>query len=56
MWQISQGVGNTTKYKSSFLEKDHPGRNIGEGSKLMKPKGKIEKEEEDKVLTQLKKT
>ena len=43
-------------YKPSFLEKDHPGRDIGEGSKPIKPKGKEEKVEEDRVLTQLKKT
>ena len=43
-------------YKISFLENDYPGRDIGEGSKPMKPKGKEEKEEEDKVLIQLKKT
>ena len=36
-----------------FLEKDHLGKDIGEGSKPTKPK---EKEEEDRVLTQLKKT
>ena len=42
--------------KPSFLEKDHLGRDIGEGSKPIEPKGKEEKEEEDKVLTQLKKT
>ena len=44
------------RYKISFLENDYPGRDIGEGSKPMKPKGKEEKEEEDKVLIQLKKT
>ena len=43
-------------YKPSFLEKDHPGKDIGERSKPMEPKGKEEKEEEDRVLTQLKKT
>ena len=43
-------------YKPSFLEKDHPSRDIGEGSKPMKPKGKEEKEEEDRILTQLNKT
>ena len=36
-----------------FLEKDHLGKDIGEGSKPTEPK---EKEEEDRVLTQLKKT
>ena len=43
-------------YKPSFLENDHPGRDIGERSKPMEPKGKEYKEEEDMVLTQLKKT
>ena len=50
-------VSNITRsgkhYKPSFLENDHPGRDIGEGSKPMHPK---EKEEKDQVLTQLKKT
>ena len=40
-------------YTLSFLEKDHPGRDIEERSKPIDPK---EKEEEDRVLTQLKKT
>ena len=43
-------------YKPSFLEKDHPGRGLGEGSKPMEPKGKEENEEEDRVLMLLKKT
>ena len=43
-------------YKPSFLEKDHQGRNMEEGSKPVEPKRKEEKEEEDRVLTQLKKT
>ena len=43
-------------YKPSFLEKDHLGGDIGEGSKPMEHKGKEDKEEEDRVLTQLKKT
>ena len=43
-------------YKPSFLEKDHLGRDIGEGSKPTEPKGKEENEEEGRVLTQLKKT
>ena len=46
-WELLQTI---------FLEKDHPGRDIGEGSKPTKPKEKEEKEEEDRVLTQLKKT
>ena len=53
-------MANNTKsgkyYKPSFLEKDHLGRDIGEGSKPTEPKGKEDKEEEDRVLTQLKKT
>ena len=57
---IKDNVPNITRsrkhYKPSFLEKDHPSRDIGEGSKPMKPKGKEEKEEEDRILTQLKKT
>ena len=43
-------------YKPSFLERDHPGRGLGEGSKPMEPKGKEENEEEDRVLMLLKKT
>ena len=43
-------------YKPSFLEKDHPGRDLGEGSKTSELKGKEDKEEEDRVLMQLKKT
>ena len=54
---IEDNVSNITKsgkhYKPSFLENDHPGRDIGEGSKPAKPKGKEEKEEKDRVLTQL---
>ena len=57
---MKENMANTTRsgkhYKSSFLEKDHPSRDIGEGSKPKKPKGKEENEEEDRVLTQLKKT
>ena len=57
---LEDNVANITRsgkhYKPSFLEKDHPGRNMGEGSKPMKPNKKEEKEEEDGVLTQLKKT
>ena len=48
-------VANITRsgkhYKPSFLEKEHLGRNIGEDSKPMEHKGKVEKEEEDIVLT-----
>jgi len=57
---LEDNVANITRsrkhYKPSFLEKDHPGRNIGEGSKPTELKGKEEKEEEDRVLTKLKKT
>ena len=52
---VEEDVANITRsakhYKPSFLEKDHPGRDIGKGSKLTKSKGKEEKEEEDRVLT-----
>ena len=45
---IEDNVANITRsgkdYKLSFLEKDHPGRNIREVSKPTEPK---EKEEED---------
>ena len=55
---IEDNVANITRsgkhYKPSFLENDHSGRDIGEGSKPIEPKGKNEKEEEDRVLTQLK--
>ena len=43
-------------YKPSLLEKDYPGRDLEEGSKPMEPRGKEDKEEEDTVLMQLKKT
>ena len=49
---IKDNVANITRsgkhYKPSFLEKNHPGRDIGKGSKPTDPK---EKEEEDRVLT-----
>ena len=47
-------MGSTTSHP--FLEKDHPSRNLGEGSKPTKSRGKEDKEEEDSVLIQLKKT
>ena len=51
---IEDNMANITKcvkhYKPSFLEKDHPSWDIGEGSKPIEPKGKEEKEEEDRVL------
>ena len=57
---IEDNVANITRsgkhYNLSFLEKNHPGRNMGEGSKPMEPKEKEEKDEEDRVLIQLKKT
>ena len=37
-------------YKPSFLENDHFGRDLGEGSKPIEPRGKGDKEEEDRVL------
>ena len=42
------------QYKPSFFEKNHPGKDLGEGSKPIEPKGKEGKEEEDRVLMQLK--
>ena len=57
---LEDNVENITRsgkhYNPSFLEKDHPGRNIGEGSKPAEPKGKEEKDENDMFLIQLKKT
>ena len=50
---LEDNVENITRsgkhYKPSFLEKDHPGRDLGEGSKPMEPKEDKEKEE-DRVL------
>ena len=57
---LKDNVANITRsgkhYKLSFLEKDPLGRNTGEGSKPTELKGKEEKKEKDKDLTQLKKT
>ena len=62
---LEDNVANITRsgkhYKPSFLEKDYPGRDLGEGSKPTELRGKEdtkekEEEEEDKVLMQLKKT
>ena len=57
---LEDNVSNITSsgrhYEPSFLEKDHPSRNMREGSKPMEAKMKEEKEEEDRILTQLKKT
>ena len=57
---LEDNVANISRsgkhYKPSFLEKDHQGRNMEEGSKPVEPKRKEEKEEEDRVLTKLKKT
>ena len=57
---LEDNVANITKcgkhYKPSFLENDHPGRNLREGSKPTEPRGKEDKEEEDRMLMQLKKT
>ena len=43
-------MANITKsgkhYKPSFLEKDHPGRDIGEGLKPIEPKRKKKKRKE----------
>ena len=55
---LEDNVANITRsgkhYNQSLLEKDHPGRDLGERSKPTKPRGK--EEEEDRVLMQLKKT
>ena len=55
---LEDNVANITRsrkhYKPSSLEKDHPSRNLEERSKPTEPKG--DKEEKDRVLTQLKKT
>ena len=55
---LEDNVANITRSgkhnKPSFLEKDHLGRDLGEVSKPTEPKG--DKEEEDRVLMQLKKT
>ena len=57
---LEDNVANITRsgkhYKPSFLDNGHPGRDLGEGSKPMEPKGKEDKEKEDRVLMQLKKT
>ena len=57
---LEDNIANITRsgkhYKPSFLEKDHPSRDLGEGSKPTKPRGKEDKEEEDRVLMHLKKT
>ena len=57
---LEDNVANITRsgkhYKPSFLENDHLGRNMEEGSKRIELKRKEEKEVEDRVLTQLKKT
>ena len=57
---LEDDVANITRskkhYKLSFLEKDHPGRNVEEGSKLIGLNVKEEKEEEDRVLTKIKNT
>ena len=51
---LEDNIANITRsgkhYKPSFLEKDHPGRDLGKGSKPTKPMGKEDKEEEDRVL------
>jgi len=43
-WVLEENMANITRsgkhYKPSFLEKDHIGRNMGEGSKPTKPKGR----------------
>ena len=48
---LEDNVANITRsvkhYTPSFLENDHPGRDLRGGSKPMEPRGK---EEEDRVL------
>ena len=57
---LEDNVTNITRsgkhYKPSFLGNDHLGRDLGERSKPTKSRGKEDKEEEDRVLIQLKKT
>ena len=53
---VSNIARSRKHYKPLFLENDNPGRDMGEGFKPAKPKVKEEKEEKDRVLTQLKKT
>ena len=53
---VANIIGRGKRYKPSFIENDNLGRDIGEGSKPMEPKGEEEKEEKDRVLTRLKKT
>ena len=47
---MEDNVANITRsgkhYKPSFLEKDHPGRDIGEGLKPTEPKRKKRKRKE----------
>ena len=47
-------MGSTTNHP--FWKKDHPARDLGERSKPTEPRGKEDKEEEDRVLKQLMKT
>ena len=54
MWPTLLGVGNTTNHL--FWRRIFLGRDIREGFKPTEPRGKEEKEEEDQILTQLKKT
>ena len=55
---LEDNVANRTKsrkhYKPSFLEKDHPDKDLREGCKPTESRGT--KEEEDRILMQLKKT
>ena len=53
---VANITGSRKHYKPSFFEKDHLGRDMGEGSKPTKPKGKEEKKQEYQILTKLKKT
>ena len=44
---VANIIGRGKHYKPSFIENDNLGRDIGEGSKPMEPKGEEEKEEKD---------
>ena len=51
---FEDNVANITRsgknYKLFFLKKGHPGRDLREGSKPIEPRGKEDKEKEDRVL------
>ena len=57
---LEDNIANITRsgkhYKPSFLEKDHLGRDLGEGFKPTEPRGEEDKKEEDRALMQLRNT